>query len=246
MGPPEVSMNIVTKTGTIQASAVAFDKDGTLIGNLQTWQYIFKQYVQTARSMGYDIQNEADRLFGVSTQRMDAPLVTYYAKEAMILFASAIWLSYGLSWPQCRKIASSVVENTNRQFDPAILYQPNPGAVELVHFFSQQLPVCIATSDDRPATERMMRYLDIESKISCIITSDEVPAGKPAPDVLLKLCEGLGIEPNQMVYIGDNEVDVQTALNAGSKSISLGAFIPGATSWTETLQDLLKLNQSLP
>jgi phosphoglycolate phosphatase len=38
---------------------------------------------------------------------------------------------------------------------------------------------------------------------------------KPAPDALLAVMERLGVSNNQTLYIGDSEVDIQTAKNAG-------------------------------
>jgi phosphoglycolate phosphatase len=38
---------------------------------------------------------------------------------------------------------------------------------------------------------------------------------KPAPDALFAVMERLGVSNNQTLYIGDSEVDIQTAKNAG-------------------------------
>lgn len=42
---------------------------------------------------------------------------------------------------------------------------------------------------------------------------------KPAPDGVLSVLEALGIPPENAVYIGDSEVDIQTARNAGLEEI---------------------------
>lgn len=46
-------------------------------------------------------------------------------------------------------------------------------------------------------------------------------ARKPAPDMVLKALEELGVEKDDAVYIGDSEVDVQTARNSGLQCISV-------------------------
>ncbi len=38
---------------------------------------------------------------------------------------------------------------------------------------------------------------------------------KPAPDSLIAVMEYLGVTPEQTLYVGDSEVDIQTAKNAG-------------------------------
>ena len=44
-------------------------------------------------------------------------------------------------------------------------------------------------------------------------------AKKPAPDMVEKALEELGVEKDRAVYIGDSEVDIQTARNAGLDEI---------------------------
>lgn len=44
---------------------------------------------------------------------------------------------------------------------------------------------------------------------------------KPAPDSLLAVMSQLGCQPEQVVYVGDSEVDLQTARNAGVDCITV-------------------------
>lgn len=44
---------------------------------------------------------------------------------------------------------------------------------------------------------------------------------KPYPDMVLKTIEQLGLTPDECVYIGDSEVDIETANNAGIDCISV-------------------------
>lgn len=46
-------------------------------------------------------------------------------------------------------------------------------------------------------------------------------ARKPAPDMVIKALEELGVEKDEVVYIGDSEVDVLTARNSGLPCISV-------------------------
>ena len=71
-------------------------------------------------------------------------------------------------------------------------------------------------------------------------------AKKPAPDMVFKAMAALGADPARAVYIGDSEVDIQTARNAGLDEIivtwgfrspqELAPYGPKATAAdTETL-----------
>lgn len=44
---------------------------------------------------------------------------------------------------------------------------------------------------------------------------------KPAPDALFAMMERMGVSPAETVYVGDSEVDIQTARNAGVDCISV-------------------------
>ena len=72
---------------------------------------------------------------------------------------------------------------------------------------------------------------------------------KPAPDMVLAALKQLGVEPSEAVYVGDSDVDLQTAVNAGLPCISvLWGFrnrdfliAQGATTLAEHPQDVLNL-----
>lgn len=72
---------------------------------------------------------------------------------------------------------------------------------------------------------------------------------KPAPDSLLAVMERLGAGTRSTVYIGDSEVDIQTAKNAGVECISVTwgfkdkAFLVenGAAVLVETPKELLSV-----
>lgn len=55
---------------------------------------------------------------------------------------------------------------------------------------------------------------------------------KPAPDTVLSVMEKLGVPPEKTVYIGDSDVDIETAKNAGTDCISV--------SWGFRTEEFLK------
>ena len=42
-------MKVRGKTTEIDVDVIVFDKDGTLVGNIQTLQYIFQEYVKASK-----------------------------------------------------------------------------------------------------------------------------------------------------------------------------------------------------
>lgn len=72
---------------------------------------------------------------------------------------------------------------------------------------------------------------------------------KPAPDTVLQAISALGADPSGCVYIGDSDVDIETARNAGLPCISVTwgfrsrSFLleHGATCCIDRPQELLQL-----
>jgi len=56
---------------------------------------------------------------------------------------------------------------------------------------------------------------------SGLIFSDEVGHSKPSPEVFKLACQGLGVEPHELVHVGDREVnDIE-----GPKALGMGAVL---------------------
>ena len=72
---------------------------------------------------------------------------------------------------------------------------------------------------------------------------------KPAPDMVLKAMEELGVTKDEAVYVGDSDVDIKTAENCGLPCISVTwgfrntEFLleHGATHLVNTPAEILKL-----
>jgi len=98
---------------------------------------------------------------------------------------------------------------------------PYPGIMELLQALKQRgIPMAVVTNKpDLPA-----RNL-VESRFPGLfdVVIGEVPGRprKPEPEMPLLVLERLGIGKEDAVYIGDSEVDIQTARNAGLKVVSV-------------------------
>ena len=57
---------------------------------------------------------------------------------------------------------------------------------------------------------------------------------KPEPEAVFYICEQLGMKPAEVVYIGDSDVDMQTAANAGMRSIGVSWGFRGRQELAES------------
>ena len=60
-----------------------------------------------------------------------------------------------------------------------------------------------------------------------VMTASQVTHPKPHPEPLLKVLEYFGVEPGEALFIGDGEVDMQSADSAGVPFISYKSDLPG-------------------
>lgn len=93
--------------------------------------------------------------------------------------------------------------------------KPYPGIPTLLRQLSDRhYKLAIVSNKFDQAVKGLNRtYFDAYIKIA--IGESEHIAKKPAPDAVYKALEELGSTPDRAVYVGDSEVDVQTAKNAG-------------------------------
>ena len=61
--------------------------------------------------------------------------------------------------------------------------------------------------------------LNLQNRAACIICGDDAPLPKPSPATLLLACEQVGIKPQNCVYVGDAERDIQAGRAAGMKTV---------------------------
>lgn len=75
----------------------------------------------------------------------------------------------------------------------------------------------IATSNKRELAESVLKAQKVFELFDSIWTSCEAKAGKPAPDVYLKVAESLQVEPKHCLVFEDVPNGILAGLNAGMK-----------------------------
>jgi HAD superfamily hydrolase (TIGR01549 family) len=88
--------------------------------------------------------------------------------------------------------------------------------------------VCAITNSHRSHIEPWLKQRKVQFDL--LICGDDVKNKKPSPDPLLKVCAALGINPHEIVYIGDTEVDVLAAVNCGA--VPLAVYSEGSEKKT--------------
>ena len=91
----------------------------------------------------------------------------------------------------------------------------------LAAFDNAGLKIGFATSKKLSASERILEYLGILHYFTSRIGPDEVKHPKPHPDALLRSMEILGVDADELLFIGDMHFDVKAAQSAGVACIAV-------------------------
>ena len=79
----------------------------------------------------------------------------------------------------------------------------------------------VYTGAGRPCGVQRLRRMGLADRVDAFLTADDIPATKPAPDGLLRLCADLKVTPGETVYIGDSHLDIQCARAAAMRSVGV-------------------------
>jgi HAD superfamily hydrolase (TIGR01509 family) len=97
-----------------------------------------------------------------------------------------------------------------------------PGIADLLQAIENKgLKWGIVTNKPRRFTIGLIESmgLNLENRAACIVCGDDASQPKPSPATLLMACEQVGIKPQNCVYVGDAERDVQAGKAAGMKTV---------------------------
>lgn len=105
-------------------------------------------------------------------------------------------------------------------------FKLSPGATQFLDYLkSHQIPRTIATASEKDNVDFFVTHLHLDRwfDVSKIVYNDGILPGKPEPDIYLKACANLDLEPNDCIVIEDAKSGIQSARVAGiGKIIALG------------------------
>lgn len=176
--------------------AVIFDLDGSLVDSMWIWPEVDIQYMKK--------------------YHLTQPENFHKAIEGMSYTETA---QYFLdTFPSLRCTLDDVREEWK---DMTIeLYTTKvplkPGAREFLEdMHDRGILMGIATSNARELVDAALKALHVEGFFASVRTSCEVAAGKPAPDVYLKVAEDLHVKPEHCLVFEDVPKGIEAGLNAG-------------------------------
>jgi phosphoglycolate phosphatase-like HAD superfamily hydrolase len=204
----------------IAAEAIIFDKDGTLIDfdfMWGTWTLQLAERLQTVTAL--DAREALSASFGYDIARKkilsDGKLTCtpmWRLREMMI----EVTQSLGLSAAE----AQCAVEKAWFVPDPVTLAKPFTDVHKLfTNIQKQGIKIGIATTDDRGATEAMLRAFGVTQLVNTMVCADDGIPAKPAPDMVTTICARLHVHPSKAIVVGDTVADLQMARSARARYV---------------------------
>jgi HAD superfamily hydrolase (TIGR01509 family) len=180
--------------------ALVFDLDGVLIDSEHVWARA-RERLARERGGRYSERAEID-MMGMSSVEWSR-----YMHEVV-----------GLREPP-EEISAEVVrrlESVYREELPLV-----DGATEVVERLARRWPLGLASSSNRELIDLVLELAGLERFFAATVSSEEVPRGKPAPDVYLEAARRLAVEASRCAAVEDSAPGIRSAKAAGMRVVAV-------------------------
>lgn len=136
--------------------------------------------------------------------------------------------------PQALDIAAQL---DYRQFIPYM--EPEPGMRQALATLTGLCPLAVATNRGQ-SMPSILEHFGLSGFFSTVVTSRDVQNPKPAPDMLYEAAKRLFLDPEDLLFVGDSELD-QAAANSAGMSFAIYRGDLEADLRVERLEELVSL-----
>jgi HAD superfamily hydrolase (TIGR01509 family) len=176
---------------------IIFDLDGTMVDSMWMWRKIDEEFME---ARGLDMTDELERdIEGMSFRETAEYFVNHFPLRETAEDMMDIWVDMAI--------------DKYRHEVPV-----KPGLMEfLAEMKRRDIPMGIATSNARPLVHAVMDAHGLYDYIDVVISANEAPHGKPAPDVYLMAAGRLGLAPEDCLVFEDIPQGIRAGLAAGMR-----------------------------
>ena len=188
--------------------AVIFDLDGVLLDSESAWLAAKRAVVD---EWGGTWKEEASR----AMLGMSAPEWSVYMRDELAIDRAPA------------EINADVVKRLLAGYRERLPLLP--GAVEAVERVAARWPLGLASSSNLEVIEVVMEAGDFAKHFKTWVSSEEVGAGKPAPDVFVEAARRMKVDPSACAAVEDSHNGILSARAAGMAVVALPnhEFPPG-------------------
>jgi HAD superfamily hydrolase (TIGR01509 family) len=180
--------------------AVVFDLDGVLIDSEPVWERVRRDVV--GAHGGHWNPNTQDRLMGMSTGEWSR----YLSSDLGVRLSPSA-------------VADTVITAMAARYREHLPLMP--GAVDAVTRLAGRWPLGLASSAPRSLIETVLDTASLRGLFAAVLSTEEVPRGKPAPDVYLSVAALLRVPPAKCAAVEDSSNGLRSAAAAGCAVIAV-------------------------
>ncbi len=180
--------------------AVVFDLDGVLLDSEQLWDEVRREIV--AEQGGEWRVDATSAMQGMSSREWSAYLRDH--------------LGVALSSPQIVDVVVRRLLDRYRDGLPLV-----EDAAEVVRRIGGRWPLGLASSANRVVIDHVLALAELSHLFRATVSSEEVPRGKPAPDVYTEAARRLGVAAGDCVAIEDSDSGIRAAVAAGLHAVAI-------------------------
>ena len=180
--------------------AVVFDLDGVLVDSEHVWDDV-REALARERGGRWHERAQAD-MMGMSSTEWSR-----YMHDVI-----------GLAEPPS-EINDEVVRRIQDRYAAELPLVD--GAVEAVRRLAARYRLGLASSSNRPLIDAVLAATDLDELFEATVSSEEVPRGKPAPDVYLEALRRLGVRPEHAAAVEDSANGIRSAHAAGMRVVAI-------------------------
>lgn len=185
---------------------IAFDVDGTILDTLDSIIHVLNETLYANGFYKVDDKEYIRKALGYGS---------YYLIEQALIFPYNHFYD--------KNVTKQVLQDYLKRYmaDDASLTKPYEGVVDLIKELKEEGYKVIAYSNKPDSVLKPLMKEKFGDVFDDVLGQVEGKAPKPNPEILLNMLDRIGISKDDAVYIGDSDVDVETARNAGMKMIAV-------------------------
>lgn len=185
---------------------IAFDVDGTILDTLDSIIHVVNETLYANGFYKVDDKEYIRKALGYGS---------YYLIEQALIFPYNHFYD--------KNVTKEVLEDYLKRYmdDDGSLTKPYEGVVNLIKELKDEGYKVIAYSNKPDSVLKPLMLEKFGNLFDEVLGQVEGQAPKPNPEALLNMLDKIGISKEESIYIGDSDVDVQTAKNANMKMIAV-------------------------
>jgi HAD superfamily hydrolase (TIGR01509 family) len=211
----------------VSIAAVVFDLDGVIIDTEGVWEEVRRAYV--AEHGLQFLPDSQQRMMGMSTPEWSRHLAQ----------------DVGVGLP-AERVAADVLRRMAERYRSALPLIP--GSVEAVRRIAAAYPVALASSSARILIDQVLETAGLTDVLRVTLSTEEVPRGKPAPDVYLAAASRLGLAPQVCAAVEDSSNGLRAAAAAGLAVVCVphGVYPPAPDALAQADLVITSLDELTP